>query len=150
MLAFALVLVLDNVLPRSGYQEIPVAGWQQRSGGYKYGKGVLISYMETPHFYMQVPNHLHLNYPYYDDHKPPVLIEVTPFFRIPRRLHFSHNGIGQRYEIGGTIHSILVPLPWLLLISSAFVVFRKEYSVLNYALCFLPLLFFAIVLLVML
>ena len=150
ILAFAFLLVLDDLLPPSVHQEIPIAGWQERLGSYRrHTRGELISYMQTPHFYMQVPHQLHLNYPYYDVDKPPVTIAATPIFDIPRSLSYIHNDVGVRYEVGGTIHSIPVQLPWLLLISSAFVVYRKEYSMLNYALCLLPLLILAIVLLAM-
>lgn len=150
MLAFALILVLDNVLPRRVYQEPGLAGWQERIGGYRRSRGVLISYMETPHFFMQVPHELHVNYPYYDVDKPPLTIAATPIFDIARSVSYIHNDMGLRYEIGGTVHSNPAQLPWLLLISSAFVVYKNEYSMLNYALCFLPLLIFGFVLLVML
>lgn len=150
MMAFAFLLVLDNLLTHSVHEELPIAGWQERTSRHKKPhRSELRSYMETPHYYMQVPHQLHLSYPYYDDDKPKVTIAATPIFDIPQSVSYIHDGVGLRYDVGGTVHSSPFQLPWLLLISSGFVGFRNEYSLLNYAMCFLPLLIFTIILVVM-
>lgn len=148
-LAFAMLLVVDGLLPFIAHEEIPVAGWQEREGRIRRSRGELISYLETPKFFLRVPHEFHLNYPYYDDVKPPVTIYTSRMFDVPLQGYSTFGGYHWRFEIPNTIHSHTVPIKWMLLLSSLFVVFRKKFSPLDYALCFLPALFLAGVIVVM-
>lgn len=84
ILAFAFVLVLDNLLPAAVYQEVAEFGYQVRSGRGRRTQGALVSHIKTAHFDVRVPHELHLNYPYFEDNKPALKISITPIFKIPR------------------------------------------------------------------
>jgi DnaJ-domain-containing protein 1 len=146
---FAVILLLDDFLPRNAYDDIPIAGWQERLPGSKYSRGELVSYMKTPNFYFRIPHSFHLAYPYYDEIKPPVKIFTTPLLNIPRHVYCSFDGYDWTMEVPGTIHTYVIPVRWLLLLSSLFVVVRRNYSRFNYALCFLPALILAFVIVIM-
>lgn len=149
ILVFAVILLMDDFLPPNAYDEIPISGWQDRLPGAKYSRGELVSYMETSNYFIRVPHQFHLAYPYYDENKPPVRIFTTPILDIPRNLHCSFEGQSWRMDLPGTIHTHVIPLRWLLLLSSLFVVARKKYSPLNYMLCFFPMLVMAFVIVIM-
>ena len=136
------------MLPTKVFNETPILGRQQTI--YQRRRpDVLVSYIETPNFFLRVPHALHLAYPYYEPNKPPFRIEATPVFDIPRRFAVTLNGIHWEYEVNGTIHGWYSPVVWLMLITSLFNVFNTEYSKRNFSLCFLPLMFLAIVLMLM-
>lgn len=149
ILLFALLIVLDGFLPFVPHEEIPIAGWQERERGGKYSKGALISYLQTPGFYVRVPHRFHLNYPYYDDLRPPVTIYTSAIFDVPRHVYSTFGGYNWRVEIPNTIHSHIFPIKWMLLLSSLFVVARKKFSHLDYVSCFLPALLLAGVIVIM-
>lgn len=146
---FALTLVIDDFLSFKKFVETPTAGWQERLGRQRKFRGKLISHIQTENFFLRVPNEFHLAYPYYESNKPPVEIFVTPLFNIPRYMHCTLGRYNWRVEVPGTIHSQIFQVPWLLLIASLFIIVRKNFSTLNYALCFLPALLFAYVIVAM-
>ena len=149
ILVFSLLIVADGFLPFIPHEEIPIAGWQEREAGGKYSKGVLNSYLQTPGFYVRVPHEFHLSYPYYDDVKPPVTIYTSAIFDVPRQVSSTFGGYHWRVEIQNTIHNHFFPIKWMLLLSSLFVVIRKKFSLLDYAVCFLPALFLVGVIVIM-
>ena len=149
ILVFALLIVTDGFLPFIPHEEIPIAGWQERERGGKYSQGVLNSYLQTPGFYVRVPHEFHLNYPYYDDVKPPVTIYTSAIFDVPREVSSTFGGYHWKVEILNTVHNHYFPVKWMLLLSSLFVVIRKKFSLLDYAVCFLPALFLVGVIVIM-
>jgi DnaJ-domain-containing protein 1 len=145
ILAFALSLVADDMLPRKIYHEVPMSGWQEREGG---RRSQLASHVETPNFYLPVPHQFHLAYPYYTTDRPPITISVTPVFNVPRDVRCTLDNERWYFEILGTIHADAVKLPWLLVVSSLYVAASK-FSKLSYSLCGVPALLLAAVVLIM-
>lgn len=142
ILLFALLIVTDDLLPKDKHKEVAEMGWQEvRYVGDRrsaYHRRYYVSYMKTMHFEFQVTNESHVNYDYYG--APDTLsIEVTRMFETLDKV-----------SIVGDNQNILnrpgrkVPLPFLLLVSAAFTVLRKDYNLMNYSLCFLPLLLLAL------
>jgi curved DNA-binding protein CbpA len=84
LLAIALSLLIDSLLPANVYSEKAEDGWQRRFGK---GRGkTYVSYMRTHSFILAVPSQIHVNYPYYEKDKPPLIIEVSPVFNIPKQI----------------------------------------------------------------
>ncbi|MFD1003490.1 hypothetical protein ACFQ21_29465 [Ohtaekwangia kribbensis] len=148
-LAIATLLVIDFYLPSIIIKETAIEGWQQREGATRslknYDPGKLVSYMRTKDFTIAVPHPVHLNYDYYSDEKPIVIFEFTPILKTAKAIGLSNY---EMYPAPKTIYSFGIPLHYLLLVSSLFTVLRKNYSRLNYSLCFLPALLFSALILV--
>jgi hypothetical protein len=136
--AFAILLVVDDFLPRVTYNEVAERGWQERRSGSRRHQGPLSSYIHTQHFTLSVPDNVVLEYPFTDDKKPPLKISATPIFRVPRDVSYTLNYTDNYFGIYGTIHAIPLPIPWLLLINSLIVVLNKRHSTLLWPICFLP------------
>ena len=152
ILAFALLPVIDRYLPQVEYHEVAESGWQKRLGGNRLRpsrRGELVSFMKTKHFIIAVPDEIHVNYDYYATTKETLVISVSPIFDIPSTVSLNHNGAYRTADIEKTIFSNRFKVHYLLLLTSLFMVFRKEYSELNFCLCFLSPLFFVIVLFIM-
>lgn len=152
ILAFALLLAIDRYVPQIEYREVAELGWQKRLGSNRLRptrRGELVSFMKTKHFVIAVPDEIHVNYDYYAPTKETLAISVSPIFDIPLTVSLNHNGAYHTTDIERTIFSNRFKVHYLLLITSLFMVFRKEYSELNFCLCFLSPLFFVIVLLIM-
>jgi hypothetical protein len=145
---FAFVLLLDKYLPANIYNEVAEMGWQE-SIHQKRGPTIYISYMQTETFVFTVPADAHLNYPYYDTDKPPIKIDVTPIFNIPVHVSYTLGEYFYSFEIPETIHTMKIPLTWMLLLSSLFTILAKEYTMMTYSLAFLPMLLLAFVVLKM-
>jgi len=144
ILAFSVSLIIDSLWPSHIYYEKAEQGWQKR-----YGKGrgaALVSYIETKSFVMAVPAEIHLNYPYYDEQKEPLIIKASPFFNIPKSITVIIGEKEYHSNITDTVY-YFIPFHWLLFASALFTVWRKKYSELNYALSFLPILILCIVVL---
>ncbi len=141
---FAIILLLDKYLPRDVYHEVAELGWQERGSG-KHPE--LYSYMQTKSFTFVVPHEAHLDYPYYDANKPVITIKVTPIFKIPLQASFTLSEYFYSFDLTDNIHMLIIPLTWLLFVSSMFTILMKEYSKLSYSLCFLPMLLLAFTLL---
>lgn len=145
ILAFSLILVVDDLLPRNVYEEVPVRGWQEGTGS---RRSPLMSYIETWNFYLPIPHEFHLRYPYYANDKPSITVSVTPIFDVPRDIRCNLFNERWYFEIAGTIHSNTFKLPWLLLLCSLYVV-ASRFSKLSYSLCGVPALLLAFVVLIM-
>jgi hypothetical protein len=150
ILLFAFLLIIDFYLPEDRISEVVEYGWQETSGRGRYSRGsVLHSYMQTEHFSFPVDHQLHLDYPYYEPNKPPIVLRMTPLFQTIKSISTEING-RVWYSTGiGTIYSFIIPLHWIMFFSALFTVLRKAYELATYSLCFLPVLLLAFVLLIM-
>lgn len=148
---FGFVLLADKYLPAVVHNEVAETGWQEREGylGGRYRPRPLKSYMKTKNFVIQVPHEIHVDYPYYDAAKPTLRIMVSPIFRIPTDASVVLNSFTYSFAIP-CIHRMFIPLTWMMFVSAMFTIIRRAYSMLNYSLCFLPILLLAFVLLKML
>lgn len=148
-LVIATLLVIDFHLPATIIKETAIEGWQQREGAIRtvksYDPGELVSYMRTKDFTIAVPHPIHLNYDYYAVEKPVVIFEFTPILKTSKAIGLPTTGM---YPAPKTIYTFDIPLHYLLLVSSLFTVLRKNYSTLNYTLCFLPALLFSAIIVV--
>lgn len=135
---FAFVLVADRYLPRDLYHEVGVMGWQER--GHAKRKPPLHSYMQTKSFAFAAPHEAHLNYPYYEADKPVITISVTPIFKVPLHATFTLKDRVYSFPLRDFLP---ITIYWLLFISSMFTILRKEYSMLTYALCYVPIMLLA-------
>lgn len=147
-LAIATLLIVDFHLPSITIKETAIEGWQQREGETRslknYDPGKLVSYMRTKDFTIAVPHPVHLNYNYYSVDKPMVIFEFTPILKIAKAIGLSDRAM---YPAPETIYTFEIPLLYFMLVSSLFTVLRKNYSRLNYSLCFLPALLFGAIIL---
>jgi hypothetical protein len=144
IIIFAFILLLDKYLPTNIHNEVAELGWQARGSG---KHPILYSYMQTKSFTFVVPHKAHLDYPYYDESKPILKIEVTPIFNVPIHASYTLGDYLYSFVLPDNIHTIFIPLSWLLFISAAFTILAKNYSRITYSLVFLPILLLALVLL---
>ncbi|HTJ48671.1 MAG TPA: hypothetical protein VL443_04380 [Cyclobacteriaceae bacterium] len=135
---FALILIIDKYLPGNVYQETVDKGWQERTGGSRRSRGELISFMQTENFELAVPHEIHLHYPYNESNRPPLLIAVSPIFKIPLHATVDMNNKQYKFDILETIHSFYLPLTWMLLITSLVCIYFKQYSWSTYTFAFVP------------
>jgi hypothetical protein len=147
ILAFAMFLIVDDLLPSNVYHEVAEMGWQESAG--KGVRKVYTTYMQTASFVVAVPAELHLDYPYYEQHKEALTIRASSMLNIPQTIEVVINGNLYQTDALYTIYSMFIPLHYLLFISALFTVARKNYSKLNYSLCFLPALILCFVILKM-
>lgn len=147
MLFATLILLVDHYLPPKYYEEIADRGWQQRLGGTRRSRGELISTMHTKNFTIGVPNEVHVNYDYFV--KPEIIkISVSPLFHIPETIWVPTQKGLYKFEALRTIYSNIFLL-YLLSLSSIFTAVRKEYTLVNYGLCYLPMLIAGIIIYIM-
>lgn len=144
VLAFACLLIIDFLLPSIDHVEKAMDGWQTRIGNHK---GSLTSYVETANFKFEVPSIVHLSYPYSQPDRPSFHIATTPLFKIRSMVTVQIGDEQLHFKGGTTIYSFW--LPELLLISCLFVIFRRDYILLNFSMCFLPPFLFFISLIVL-
>jgi len=140
---FALLLVVDGYLPQDEYNESAELGWQKRINKTRHHRRHfhwpedLVSYMKTKHFIIAVPDDIHIDYDYYATTKEILTISVSPIFKIPSTVSLRQNGARVTADIERTIFSNPFKLHYLLLLSSLFIALRRNYSELNFCLCFL-------------
>jgi hypothetical protein len=136
LLFVAVLLIADQLLPGKHYTESADTGWQQRTSGGKYGRGVLLSYMRTPHFVLKVPAHVHIDYDYYG--KPgPIKIEVSPMFKVPKTILVKTAHHWFEFEAPG-LYSFMIPLHYVLFFACVLTIWRRQYSHLNCVFAFFP------------
>jgi hypothetical protein len=145
ILLFAFLLTVDEYLPAIHYNEMSDRGWQFTVGR-KYHE--LLTFMRTKSFILQVPEEVHLDYDY--DNPGIMDIATSPIFGIPREVKANTKHYEYTFEPEEEIYSGFFPVHWLLLLSAMFTVFRKKYSVMNYALGYMPLLLLGFEILLML
>jgi hypothetical protein len=145
ILAFAIVLELDQFLPANVYEEVAEVGWQ-KSYSRRSSSSTLYSYMQTEHFVINVPDELHVSYDYWADVKEKLTITASPIFRIPLTVTYKLDNERYISNIDGTVYRQIIPLPFLLLASAFFIVFSKRYTPLNFLLSWLPIGLFVIIL----
>jgi DnaJ-domain-containing protein 1 len=143
LLAFAILLVIDSLLPPHVYSEVADEGWQESTGG---KHRTLMSYMRTHSFKLTVPHSIHVNYPYFDDKKPPLIIEASPILAIPERIAVTMGNSKYQARVEDTVF-YWIPFHYLLLISAAFTVWRKEHSWFTYVASGFPVIIFCLILL---
>jgi len=146
ILIFAIVLIVDHFLPGVKYTEVPIQGWQKVTHS-KSGYESVYSFMQTKNFEFEVPNEVHLNYPYYEDvEKPSVTVETTPLFKTITRVTM---GTTRMPDNNKDVFSNWIPLPWLLLLSSLFTVMIRKYALASYSMYFLPAMLLTIIIMQM-
>jgi curved DNA-binding protein CbpA len=150
ILLFALLLVGDYYLPSLNYKEVAESGSQKlpkmlyKHSGYA-NQDDLITRMKTKSFEFIVPDEVHTNYKYYGN-RDTLYIATTPILKTVKNVGINTDAGLIRWNTEGTIYTRFIPWHFVLLASALFTVMRKEYSQLNYSLCFLPALIFGIVL----
>lgn len=150
ILVFALLLVADYYLPSLDYKEVAEEGWQKlpkmlyKHSGYS-NQDDLITRMKTKNFEFIVPDEVHTNYNYYGK-KDTLYIAATPILKTVKSVGINTNAGLIKWTTEGTIYTRFIPWHFILLVSSVFTVLRKEYSQLNYSLCFLPALIVGVIL----
>jgi len=144
---FAFVVILDGLFPRDIYSEVVENGWQVSSRGRR--GSTLHSYMETSSFIVEVPHQAHLKYPYYEKGKPKMNIGVTPIFNIAVQGDYEWNGTRYSFELPNTIHTVFLPLPWMMLLMALYICYARDYDKYSYSLVFIPAILLGIVLLTM-
>ncbi len=150
ILAFAILLMIDFYLPTRLFREVAEEGWQKLPKAYYKHSGyandeLMVSRMRTKSFEFIVPDEVHTNYNYYS-HKDTLYIATTPILRTVKNVSLTTDGALIRWDVQETIYTRFIPWHFLLLASSLFTVFRKNYSQLNYSLCFLPALILGVIL----
>jgi len=144
LVVVAFIIILDDWLPVRTYKETAKVGWQERRGDKRRSHGQLVSFMETQHFEFPVPTEIHLTYDYYDN--PEVItIEASPIFKKVKRLSMIRDGAVTFWDDPYELYSSSIPWHYLLFLSAFFTAVRKEYTLVNYALCFLPFLLGSII-----
>jgi hypothetical protein len=150
ILVFALLLVGDYYLPSLDYREVAEEGSQKlpkmlyKHSGYSNPDDV-ITRMKTPNFEFIVPDEVHTNYNYYGS-KDTLYITTTPILKTVKTVGINTNAGLIKWTAEGTIYTRFIPWHFMLLASALFTVIRKDYSQLNYSLCFLPALILGVVL----
>lgn len=142
ILVFASMLIIDQFLPENHFQGPAKIGWQQSLS--KRGRTYL-SYMVTREFVIGVPNEVHVAYDYYGS-PGQIRIEASPIFKIPKTVQVSLKESVAEFEAKRTVYSFLLPLHYILFLTSLFVVTRKEYSPLFHLIGVLAAFFLVIVL----
>ena len=147
---FALLLVGDYYLPSLNYKEVAEQGWQKlpkmlyKHSGYS-NQDDLITRMKTKNFEFIVPDEVHTNYNYYGN-KDTLYIAATPILKTVKSVEINTNAGLIKWKTEGTIYTRFIPWHFILLVCSLFTVIRKEYSQINYSLCFLPALIVGVIL----
>ena len=150
ILAFAILLMLDFYLPSLVFHEVAEEGWQKLPKAYYKHSGysnqeLLVSRMRTKNFEFIVPDEVHANYSYRGD-KDTLHIATTPILKTVKNVSLMKEDAMIKWDVQETIYTRFIPWHFLLLASSLFTVFRKDYSQLSYSLCFLPALILGVIL----
>ncbi len=140
-LTFALIIVTDRyVLPQREYHEVAERGWQMRMGRSHRSRGELVSFMETKHFLIAVPHEIHVGYDYDATNKELLTIAVSPLFKIPSTVSMKKNGKYYSGDVKRNIFSNSLRLHYIMLVTSLFVVLRRDYSNINFTIALFPIL----------
>lgn len=132
------LVILDYFLPVTTELDYPLFGYQRTSNG-KYS--AVSSFMKTTQHEFEVPNKVHVDYDYEADEKKLLCMEFTPIFNTIKRVGVDHGDYALMYNAPGTIYlTWLLPIPYVLLLASIYLIKNKAYTRLRYFLCFLPLL----------
>lgn len=144
ILAFALVLVVDEFLPGRTHEEIATRGWQERLAGIE-SAAFLYSFMQTQHFSFAVPDDVREHYDY-RQHPSPITIRESPIFRTITNVSLSLNGFTYKFQPALTVHSLVLPIDYLLLLFSVAAVGLYQRPRPAYAMCFVPVILLAVTL----
>lgn len=146
VLLFSFVLALDKYLPYQVYHETPEVGWQE---GHRVSRSTTEyrSFMQTPSFVFEVPNYVHINYPYYEKVKPELAISVTRIFRFPIHIEVDVNNTSHSFDVPRLPVTTYFSWNWLLLLTATFTVVMKKSSTVTYGMAFVPLIILAVILL---
>jgi hypothetical protein len=139
-LIFASLIVIDRYLPQREYHEVAERGWQKRIGRYRRSQGELVSFIQTRHFIIAVPHEIHIDYDYNAANKELLTIAVSPILKIPSTVSMKKNGKYYSRDVKRNIFSNSGRLHYIMLITSLFVVLRKDYSNINFTVALLPVL----------
>ena len=137
-MVFASLIVIDRYLPQTEYHEVAEYGWQKRLGKTRRYRGEFFSFMKTKHFVIAVPDEIHVDYDYDATDKQILTIAVSPIFKIPSTVSLIKNGQYYSADIKRTIFSNRFKLHYILLISSLFVVLKKDSNDFNLSVAFFP------------
>lgn len=148
LFCISLFLLIDYWIPSRSYQEVAETGWQDRLGGSRHSQGELVSFMKTKSFAFDVPHELGLSYDYYADKKVPLTIEVTPMLKTVKTVSIKFDGEYWKWKSTYTIYTHWPFLPYLLFFSALFVILRRDFSEINYWMCFMPAMVFSILLMI--
>ena len=134
---FACLVILDRYLPQHEHNEVAIDGWQQQIGKGNSGRP-LMSFMETKHFIIAVPHEMHLNYDYSANNREILKIKISPIFEIPTTVSVVQKDVRYSADINETIYTHAGRLHYILLLTSLFTIFRKDYSNVNFLLALIP------------
>jgi hypothetical protein len=146
VLIFSIVLFFDKYLPYKTFYETPEVGWQEAYRSSKH-RSEYRSFMQTSSFVFEVPNKVHVDYPYYEKGKPAFEISVTRIFRFPIHIRFEVDNLKHSFDIPHLPVTTYFSWNWLLLVSAVFTVVVRKSTPLTYGMAFVPFVFLAVVLL---
>ncbi len=134
---FSILVIADFFLPVNTEIDYPVYGYQRTVGG-KYDSTV-VSYMKTNQYEFEVPGNVHLDYDYYAKEKKFVSLEFTPIFKTLRTIGVDHDEYMLVYPAPDSIYfPLFFPIPYILLVLSAIVIWKKKYTMTRYSMSFIP------------
>ena len=128
------VVIIDYFLPVSTELDYALSGYQK---GLNSTYSAVSSFMKTTEHEFEVPNKVHVNYDYDANEKKLVCMEFTPIFNTMKRVGVDHGEYALMYRAPGNIYSPwLLPVPYILLFSSLFIIRKQAYTRSRYLLCF--------------
>ncbi len=131
------LVILDYFLPVNTELDYAQSGYQK---GLNSTYSAVSSFMKTTEHEFEVPNKVHANYDYDANEKKLVCMEFTPLFNTMKRVGVDHGEYALMYRAPGNIYSPwLLPVPYILLFSSLFIIRKKAYTRPRYFLCFIPI-----------
>ena len=131
------LVILDYFLPVNTELDYALSGYQKNLNS---TYSAVSSFMKTTEHEFEVPNKVHVNYDYDADKKKLVCMEFTPMFGTLKRVGVDHGEYALMYRAPGTIYlPWLLPVPYILLITSVLLIRKKEYSRSRYFLSFVPM-----------
>lgn len=131
------LVILDYFLPVNTELDYALSGYQK---GLNSTYSAVSSFMRTTEHEFEVPNKVHVNYDYDASEKKLVCMEFTPIFNTMKRVGVDHGEYALMYRAPGNIYSPwLLPVPYILIFSSLFIIRKKAYTRYRYFLCFLPI-----------
>jgi hypothetical protein len=143
VLMFSISLILDKYLPYKVFYETPVMGWQEGRKVSKH-KSEYRSFMQSQSFVFEVPNNVHIDYPYYEKDKPAFEISVTRIFRFPIHIRFEMDNRKNSFYVPHLPVTTYFSWNWLLLLSTLITVIVRKSTPLTYG---MPFVLLAVVLL---
>lgn len=120
------LVILDYFLPVNTELDYAVSGYQK---GLNSTYSAVSSFMKTTEHEFQVPNKVHVNYDYEAEDKKLVCMEFTPIFNTMKRVGVDHGEYALMYRAPGTVYfPWLLPIPYILLFTSLFLIRQNEYA----------------------